>query len=276
MEVYTLFVGQGHLTVIAREDEAIIVDTHLPGPNDSGIYVKPALAKALRGRKLVGLILTSFDADHADPRGITMILGTYWPYWVMYPSYYKDTRVAGEVFGTIKSFEARWAGSRRELERIPIRLDRLEGRMFDDLADNLAIEVFSPHPQDMDCSNNSSLVARVTPKGRKRGFSYLITGDTENDRWVSINRIFGADLQSDVMEAPHHGSKNGINAETLALVQPSIALVSAGTERKYGHPHVEALRLFKQAGTQCFSTHEGCSLRTFAGPRGLQTEVWNG
>lgn len=274
MEIYTLAVGQGHMTVITSEQEAILVDTHIPGPREERVvFVKDALAAILRGRKLAGLVLTSFDADHADPRGVTWILGKYWPRWVLYPAYFKDTKTADEVFATIEDIEQQRSGRRGELERISVRLDRMAGCYLTDLCEGLTIELFSPHIANMNCSNNCSIVARVAPARGYTGFSYLITGDTENDRWEAINRIFGDQLESDAMEAPHHGSYNGINPETLDFVNPSIVLVSAGFQNQYGHPHRKALQLFQDAGAEVYSTHKGISWCTYRGPRGPITEA---
>jgi beta-lactamase superfamily II metal-dependent hydrolase len=275
MQIYTLAVGQGHMTVITHGREAIIVDTHIPGPNEERVvFVKAALAKILDGRKLAGLLLTSFDADHADPRGVAWIVGKYWPQWVLYPKYYKDTGIATDVFTTIRDIERQRSGTRRELERIPVRLDQMEGRHLTGLSQELSIELFSPHIENMSCSNNCSIVARVAPTNETQGFSYLITGDTENDRWAAINRIFGKRLRADVMEAPHHGSHNGINAETMKRIDPAIVLVSAGFRNQYGHPHKEAVQLLSSTGAQVYSTHTGNSLRTFRGWSGLTTETW--
>jgi len=277
MEIYTLAVGQGHMTVITHGDEAIIVDTHIPRPNEEQVvYFKGALAGVLRGRKLAGLVLTSFDADHADPRGVTWILGKYWPRWILYPKYFKDTGTASEVFGIIQDIERQRRGTNGSLERISVRVDQLESRRMTGLSPGLSFELFSPHINNMNCSNNCSIVAKVAPTNVHQGFSYLITGDTENDRWEMINRLFSRRLRADVMAAPHHGSHNGINADTLDLVRPSVVLVSAGYGNRYGHPHDKALALFDETGADIYSTHEGASWRTYWGRGALRTEEWSG
>ena len=98
------------------------------------------------------------------------------------------------------------------------------------------------------------------------GRTYLITGDTENDRWGSIARYFGSALASDVLDAPHHGSKNGISEEAMALIKPKTVLISAGVDNQYGHPDSEATRLFAAHAENYYSTSygEGQSLKTVA------------
>jgi competence protein ComEC len=94
----------------------------------------------------------------------------------------------------------------------------------------------------MDCSNNCSIVLKLTGLGA-RGFSYLITGDTENARWDTINRFFGGSLKSHVLAAPHHGSKNATHPASLLNIAPHTVLISAGVDSQYGHPDPGALRV---------------------------------
>lgn len=88
----------------------------------------------------------------------------------------------------------------------------------------------------------------------QNGFSYLITGDTESDRWDNINRFFGKYLASDVMAAPHHGARTGLNPETLLLVNPDTVLISAGVDNSYGHPYGVAVQAYQQVAKHVFCT----------------------
>lgn len=275
MEIYTLYVGQGNLAVVVGEQEAVVVDAHIPPSDDPcAEFVKAALAAIVRGKNVVGIILTGFDADHADPRGVAWVVRRYQPDWVMYPMYKKLTDTAGEVFRIIRDAESSRDRGRRPLERVSVRLDKIDDRVRGDLSREWNFELFSPHPEDMISSNNSSLVAKIIPKGLG-GFRYLVTGDTENDRWESINRIFRGALRAEVMAAPHHGSHHGASAETLRHVQPEVVLVSAGVGNQFGHPHPDAMRLY-QSVARVYSTHTGTSLRTYySWWHGIVTETWN-
>lgn len=277
MRVITPYVGQGALSIIVGEREAIIVDTFVPSPRDEeAVFMKALLAKVLEGKRLTGLILTGLDCDHADPRGVAWVLGIYRPTWVMYPCYKKLTSKAGQVFKSIKAHDVARINTATPLVRHSIRLDRIDDRTFTTLSSEWDLEIFSPHPEDMSSSNNCSLVAMIRPKEGVPGFRYLVTGDTENPRWESINRIFGAALRADVLAAPHHGSRNGINRETLKLVEPERVLISAGKENKFGHPHQEALDLYDDIGATVHSTHTGTSYETRPGLLwGANTTEWS-
>ena len=101
------------------------------------------------------------------------------PDWVMYPKYYKDTENAKKVFNVVRKHERRRKNTRSPLERVSVRLDRLESRYRDDLSEAFQLELFSPHIEDMDNSNNCSIVLKIEGIG-PGGFAYLVTGDTEN------------------------------------------------------------------------------------------------
>ena len=105
----------------------------------------------------------------------------------------------------------------------------------------------------MDSSNNSSIVLKLTGIDQT-GFSYLITGDTETDRWDSISRYFGKYLSCPVMAASHHGSINGVNARALLQIKPHTVLISAGVDNSYGHPDGAAVKAYKTIAKHVFCT----------------------
>lgn len=275
MNVVTVNVGQGALAIVRHQKEAIIVDCRIPPSSDSTVaYVKEIMALALKDHHVKGLILTGFDADHSEIVGASIVLKKYRPDWVMYPKYYKDTDEARLVFDLIESEvrERRLSGSR--LERISVRVDQVASRKLRGLSDSFEFELFSPHIEDMDCSNNCSIVLKLTGLGL-RGFSYLITGDTENPRWETINRLFGAALKSHVLAAPHHGSKNATHPASLLNIGPHTVLISAGVDSQYGHPHPQAVRVYDKVAKHVFATNMegGVSLLTQPGPTELTTTL---
>src|SRR5260370_4775218 len=237
MDIFTLYVGQGSLAVVRAGNEAVIVDTHMPECDDiKSEQIEKSLDHYLARGSVRGLILTGLDGDHACRAGVESILTRYQPNWAMYPKYFKDTDAAGEVFATITRHEKRRANTSRPLLRQSVRVDRVESRNLTGLASAFTFELFSPHMDDMDSSNNSSIVLKLVGLDQN-GFSYLITGDTERERWDNINRYFGKYLAFDVMAAPHHGARTGLNAKTLLLVNPNTVLISARVDNSYRHPN---------------------------------------
>ena len=264
MNVLTLYVGQGALAAVRHINEVVIIDSFMPVSDEeltSGI--KSQLNVFTKEKKVVGLILTGFDDDHAHPDGVDFILSSYKPDWIMYPKYYHDTDNATSVFSVIRKHERHRKNTNHPLKKLSVRLDQLERRFFHNLAEHFRFELFSPHIEDMDSSNNCSLVLKLTGLGMN-GFSYLITGDTERERWHTINRLFKHALKSDVMAAPHHGSKSGCNPMTVKLVLPNTVLISAGVGNQYGHPHSQAVAIYQRIAHHVFATNSngGQSLLT--------------
>lgn len=275
MQIITANVGQGALAIVRHQGEAIIIDSRVPPSDDTTVaYVKELLALALRDHFVRGLVFTGFDNDHTEIVGASIILRKYRPDWVMYPTYYKDSAEAKRVFALIDSEVQARSRSSNPLERISVRLDRLTNRHLSGLSEKFDVELFSPHIDDMDCSNNCSIVMKMTGRGN-RGFSYLVTGDTENPRWDTISRYFGSALKSHVLAAPHHGSRNATHPEALLHIDPHTVLISAGVNSQYGHPHPQALKVYQSVARHVLSTNMegGVSLWTQPGPNEITTTL---
>jgi beta-lactamase superfamily II metal-dependent hydrolase len=254
MDIFTLYVGQGSLAAVRAGNEAVIVDAHMPECDDvNQEQIEKSLDHYLAKTNVRGLILTGLDRDHACPAGVESILSRYRPSWVMYPTCWKDSDAAGEVFDTIDRHERLREKSSNPLVRHSVRLDTLESRNLAGLASYFTFELFSPHMDDMDNSNNSSIVLKLVGLDQN-GFRYLITGDTETERWDSINRHFGKYLVSDVMAAPHHGARTGLNPKTLLLVNPNTVLISAGVDNSYGHPYGVSVQAYQHVAKHVFCT----------------------
>lgn len=88
-------------------------------------------------------------------------------------------------------------------------------------------------------SNNTSIIARLV-FGEN---SFLFTGDAPQ----SIERkILEMAVDSDVLKAGHHGSKNSSAEDFVKAVSPEIAVISVGKDNKYGHPHQETLAVLER------------------------------
>lgn len=275
MKVITVNVGQGSLAIVRHNKEAIIVDSRIPPTADSTVaFVKEMFATSLKDHRVKGFILTGFDDDHTDVVGAAIVLQKYRPDWVMYPQYYKDSEEAKLVFRLIDQQEEERCRSNNPLRRIPVRLDKLSSRKLPGLSTNFEFDLFSPHIEDMSCSNNCSIVLKVTGIGAG-GFSYLITGDTEKERWQSIAEFFGTALKSHVLAAAHHGSANGVHPASLLHIDPHTVLISAGVDSQYGHPDPAAVKVYQRVARHVYSTNMegGVSLLTQPGTTEITTTL---
>src|SRR3972149_1891664 len=163
MNVFTCYVGQGAMAVARHGGEALIIASLFP--DFSGTDNRPiekTLDQLVEGHTVPGLVLTSFDDDHACPDGIDYILTNYVPDWIMYPKYHKESENAGKVFDVIEKHGKKRKSSARPLRRISVRLDKVDSRLLSGLSTQFEYELFSPHIEDMDNSNNSGIVMKLS------------------------------------------------------------------------------------------------------------------
>lgn len=96
--------------------------------------------------------------------------------------------------------------------------------------------------------NNNSLVLRITVEE----VTILATGDIETEAQEAL-LTSGADLDVDVLKVPHHGSAYSAS-EFFDAVSPTVAVVSAGQDNDYGHPHATVLRHLQRQGSTLLRT----------------------
>jgi beta-lactamase superfamily II metal-dependent hydrolase len=275
MDVMTFYAAQGDLVALRSGNEVVVVDAHMPDCDDvTPEDIATSLAHYVKGKTVRGLILTSFDRDHSCPAGVDEILTTYEPDWVMYPGYYKDSSAATEVFAIIERERKRRAYSARPLERISICLSQLDTRYFDQLAKFFSFEIFSPYVEADNSSNNNGIVVKIRGLDAT-GFTYLVTGDTETDRWERIDELFGAALKCDVLSAPHHGSRTGVHGPSLLHIDPDTVIISAGVDNSYNHPDSQAVAAYWRVANHVYSTNaeNGVCLFTRRHGQGYETTL---
>ena len=100
--------------------------------------------------------------------------------------------------------------------------------------------------------NASSMAMRISDTQN----SFLFMGDLEAGQEKAILELEPL-LSVTALQVGHHGSKTSSSWEFLAQTQPKIALISAGKNNSYGHPHPETLaklRIVLPDSTQIFRT----------------------
>ncbi|NQK16166.1 DNA internalization-related competence protein ComEC/Rec2 [Streptococcus suis] len=106
-----------------------------------------------------------------------------------------------------------------------------------------------------DGGNNDSVVLY----GRLLETNFLFTGDLEQGELDLIESY--PNLLVDVLKAGHHGSKGSSYPEFLDHIGAKIALVSAGENNRYKHPHQETLDRFDSRDIQVYRTDQQGAIR---------------
>ncbi|HFI0240332.1 TPA: DNA internalization-related competence protein ComEC/Rec2 [Streptococcus suis] len=106
-----------------------------------------------------------------------------------------------------------------------------------------------------DGGNNDSVVLY----GRLLETNFLFTGDLEQGELDLIETY--PNLPVDVLKAGHHGSKGSSYPEFLDHIGAKIALVSAGENNRYKHPHQETLERFDNRNIQVYRTDQQGAIR---------------
>jgi competence protein ComEC len=235
-------VGQGSFQLLEIGDgDCIVFDCNLKGAPE---YVSRYLGRR-KIKRIVLLVISGTDEDHADVDGLRMLSGRYEIERVWIPDFPKDTD--------------NWKEFRRvlsDLEREGTKVEKPSAG-HEGTVGEIELKVLGPHPDDSDTSNNASLVVKHAVG--KAGL--LVTGDCEDKRWESILKYFKKWLPSDILIAPHHGSDHGCVEEVVEAVSPLYTIVSVGADNKYGHPDKGAIAIYERlTRKQVFVTKDDGSI----------------
>ena len=115
-----------------------------------------------------------------------------------------------------------------------------------------SITCLQPASNEKELSGNAGSMVLELQYGE---FSMLCTGDVEGEgEEVLLKKLKGMDY--DVLKVAHHGSKYSTSEKFLKSCRPDIALISAGKDNQYGHPHEELLERLEHAGCKIYNTQE--------------------
>ena len=114
---------------------------------------------------------------------------------------------------------------------------------------SLNLEVLNPGLIIEGDQNRNSIVLSLTYGNTTSLFTGDATKDTEAEMIAA-----GLLLEADILKVGHHGSNSATSSEFVALVQPEVAVYSAGKGNSYGHPNPDTLARLSDAGAQVFGT----------------------
>ena len=102
---------------------------------------------------------------------------------------------------------------------------------------------------DLDLNENSALL--MVRCGR---FNVLLTGDMEE---TSERALAPGAEPVTVLKVPHHGSISSLFPPYIRRVRPQFAVISAGRDNPFGHPHPAAIEAYTELGAEILRTDTG-------------------
>jgi len=119
---------------------------------------------------------------------------------------------------------------------------------------DVALEILPP-PGDPELDHNDNSIGVALAYGE---FRAMFAGDAEDHLWLHwlmhIPDAIPRDV--DVHKASHHGSRNGDHRDALRRLRPELVVISASAGNQYGHPHAQALALYREIGADVLVTAE--------------------
>ncbi|ASP39985.1 DNA internalization-related competence protein ComEC/Rec2 [Bacterioplanes sanyensis] len=230
-----LDVGQG-LSMVAVAEQALVYDLGArwsPRFNMGEAVVVPTL-RDLSVTQLSTLVVSHSDNDHAG--GLTGLLHWYQP-------------------------QVLWGGQ-PERHEVPMRDCHAwtQTELAHDLQvspwylvnDNLRYRFFPIAAAWRDNDNNHSCVMQL------RWFEHtiLLPGDIEYSVEQQLVAQYGEQLRADWLVVGHHGSRGSTSKAWLNAVQPRFAVISAGWQNRFGHPHDEVLSRLSSQGVMVWRTDQ--------------------
>lgn len=230
VEVHFIDVGQGEAILIISDEQHMLIDTgERSNLNDLVNYIK-----SYDITKLDYLIATHPHSDHIG--GLAGIVTTFEIGKIIMPDIVHNTKTFEDALDAIADKNLRITKP-------------IVGNEYS--IGNASFVIISPNSSDYDNLNDYSIGIRLV-NGEN---SFIFTGDAEikSEKEILQNKI---NIKANVLKLAHHGSSTSNSDDFLDAVDPSIAVISAGKDNSYGHPHVEIMQALKDRNISLYRTDE--------------------
>ena len=234
LEVIFFDVGQGDAILIETpQGHQILID----GGPTSLILEKLSQEIPFWDRTIDLIILTHPESDHLA--GLLDVLRSYQVKNILWTGVIRDTGTFGQWQELIGK------------EKAEIYIAQAGQKI---IAHQAVLEVLHPFEnlagKSVKDANNTSIVLRLN----LGGISFLFTGDAYKSVERELLSLAKQQLDADILKVGHHGSRTSSAQEFIIGVLPEIAVISAGRNNSYGHPHQETLATLEKYGISIFRT----------------------
>jgi competence protein ComEC len=255
MQVTVLDVGQGLSVVIKTATHSMVYDTgrKYNDENDAGSQLILPYLRSQGIKHLDAMVISHDDSDHSG--GAASLL-------------------AQMPIGWVASSYTMPNGENALAKQLPPKQFKcFAGQRW--VWDAVKFEVLYPQEdsyQDADIKdNNRSCVIKVT----SHFGALLLTGDIEAQAEQILLENQADKLKSDVMIAPHHGSKTSSTDALIEAVNVKHVIFTVGYLNRFKHPKPEIINRYQSNGaTRYRSDHHGALIVDFMRESPLQINAW--
>lgn len=241
LTVYFLDIGQGDAIFIDSPQHGRLL---LDGGKNRQVLTELGKILPFADKRIDVMIESHPDADHIG--GLPEVVSRYNVGLFLEPGVKSENSIDDELHRRI------------EEKNIPKLLARRG--MVVNFGDGAKLQILFPFVgQDVSSweTNSASIVARLV-YGNK---SFLLTGDSPiriEDVLLNLDKTH---LDFDVLKAGHHGSRTSTSLSYAEAISPDYAVISAGKDNTYGHPHQEVLDILEKVGAKIVSTAESGTIK---------------
>lgn len=235
LKVVFLDVGQGDAIYIeAPNRKQILID----GGKDAKLLSSLAKVMPFADRSIDMVITTHPDADHIG--GLPVLLDYYKVENILENGAVSDSSL-------FSSLEERIAK-----KKINKTIAHRGMHLILDEERNIYLDILFP---DREASLLESNEASVVIKLVYGESSFMFMGDASlyTENLIEWNEKPG-NLDVDVLKLGHHGARTSSSELWLEATSPEVAIISAGKDNSYGHPHKEVLDRLKKLNIPFLST----------------------
>lgn len=117
--------------------------------------------------------------------------------------------------------------------------------------------------------NNRSVVVKINYDQ----VGFLFAGDIEKEAEARL-ALSGKELAAAVVKVPHHGSKTSSTAQFIDRLRPRVAVISAGSTNRLGHPAPSVIARYLERGVKVYRTDRDGAVTVLTDGRQLRVSSY--